>query len=434
MANETPTVIEPKETSTTPAAPAIQPLNPKPSDLPPNAEPAMEETMDMPSEEEEPEIPETPSEPEAGDSDLAEQVAPESPVKKEDGTDEILEQLRTDRERVDAAPEDSDIDLDTNQVITYTMDARAIQAQMLKLYPSLQLYQAAKKDANSILARAIEAYNHGWGTTQGPDLEEVLVINDLYKRLGNQRDTEKFPGLRDGHPSRITHKSVDVAGQEAILAIKARLGGLVRVNLLNSGFWVAMRSPQLDELQEIFATIDFENREIGRILGGHFALITDMYLKRKFVEILISKRLIIESNFKDVFKTGAFVRNLAYHDYDTLLHAIVMLMTRGGMRYRCICPACGNVSVETLDVSACKFVNEDLWTPEVRDYWSHTRTADGKPLKREEKDLVNYREKILNHKLVYTEELENGTSESSSSSRNRRCRSSSRLEKFSSIT
>lgn len=414
MANEQPTTIEPKEQVSVPVAPApAKPLNPSASDLPPNAEPAMEgagETMEMPTGDgEEAEPPAASAEPEAGSSQLADEMAPETPAPaKEQGTDDLLEQLRADRERVDAPSADNDIDLETNQILLGTNDPKELQAMMLKLYPSLQVYAAAKKDPESLLSLAVNAYNHGWGTTSGGDLEEVLLTDEVYKNLHPQKDTERFPGMKDGHPSRITHKSVDVTGQEAILAIKARLGGIVRVNLVNSGFWVALRSPQLDELQEVFATIDFENREIGRILGGHFALITDMYLKKKFVEILISKRLIIESNFKDVFKQGAFVRNLAYHDYDTLLHAIVMLMTRGGMRYRCICPKCGNTSVENLDVSACKFVNEELWTPEVQTYWNTTKTPDGKLLKHDEKDLLKYREEIFNHKAVFTEEIDNG--------------------------
>jgi len=277
---------------------------------------------------------------------------------------------------------------------------------LISLYKSSpEQYKAAKRDPKSLLNLARAAGDHGWGTTSGSDIEEVLKKKDAWKKLHEQSDVEKFPGIKDGRPNRINHKNTDLAGREAILAIKARLGGLVRVNLLNSGFWVAIRSPQLDELQEIFATIDFENKQIGRILGGHFALITDMYLKRKFVDILISKRLIIESNFKDIYKAGAFARNLAYHDYDTLLHAIVMLMTRGGLRYRCVCPKCGATSVETLDVGACKFVNEDLWTTEVANWWSNTHDSEGHPIRHDEKALVKYRTEILASNLEYSQDI-----------------------------
>ena len=392
-------------------APA-KPLNITPKDLPADAEPAQEggaETMEMPADDDE-EQPAAPAEPpadEAGNSELAEAVAPEA-EKKEDGVDDVLEKLRDDnRHRVDEPPEDSDIDLETNQILLGPRGEKLAEA-LMKLTPSAEAYKAARKDPDSVLSRALSASDHGWGTTSGKDMEEVLKVGEIEDKLKDQRE---FSVLKDGHPSRIRHDSVDVTGKEAILAIKARLGGLVRVNLLNSGFWVAIRSPQLDELQEIFATIDFDNREIGRILGGHFALVTDMYLKRKFVDILVQKRLIIESNFKDIFKPGAFARNLAYHDYDTLMHAVVMLMTRGGLRYRCICPVCGTVSNEILDVSACKFINEDLWTDEVAKWWSTTKDENGKLIKHDDKSLLKYRTEILNRRMTYKQDIDNGFGE-----------------------
>ena len=420
MANETIPVKENAEATPvtpaeeTPATPETpKPLNPSPSDLPPEAEPAMEETMEVPEDmREQPPEGATAEQPEeAGNSELAEQVAPTDTLPPpEDGMDNILEQLRDDdKHRVDEPASDSDIDLETNQILVGPRDRDSLVEMFAKLLPTREAYNEARKDPNSILSRAQAAADHGWGTTSGKDLEEVL--KPIEDKLHIQSDNEKFPGLRDGHPSRIKHGNIDVVGKEAVLAIKARLGGLVRVNLLNSGFWVAIRSPQLDELQEIFATIDFENREIGRILGGHFALVTDLYLKRKFVDIMIQKRLIIESNFSDINKPGEFLRNIAFHDYDTLMHAVVMLMSRGGLRYRCICPKCGTTSTENLDISACKYVNEDLWTPEVRDWWNTTKDANGKLLKRSAKSLMEYRTKILNRSKIYDQYVDNGFGE-----------------------
>lgn len=401
--NKGPTTVSVSEGAATPAAEppkkeenpnqeaAPKKLVPSKEDLPPNAEPAMEQA---------------PSAPLAGESQLAEDVAPKpGEGAKEPGVDEMLEEVLKNK-KADEDDDLKDIDLETNQVIVGNKET--IVDDLVNRYPTRAAFDAARKDEKSLVSLCYSASNHGWGTTSGGDIRQVLQIDDMYKHLVSQQDRMKFPGIQDGHPSRITHKSVDVSGKEAILAIKARLGGIVRVNLLNSGFWVALRSPQLNELQEIFATIDFDNKEIGRILGGHFALITDMYLKRKFVEILVNKRLIVESNFADIFKAGAFVRNLAYHDYETLLHGIVTLMTRGGMRYRCICPSCGMVSVETLDMSACKFINEDLWTPEVAAWWNNVVGPDGKPLRRTENDLATYREQILGRKETYSQEFDNG--------------------------
>ena len=410
--NETQAAPEPKPT---PAAPSHEPkpekttppkLNPNPADLPPGTEPAMERANPQPTQA-------AGDAPDAGTSPLAAQVAP---VAEDTGTSEVdpvLEELRKSRKDVsiDDAADESDIDLETNQVEVGPPRGDELVQLFMQMYPTKQLYDAAKSDPESILSRTIAATDHGWGTTQARDIIEVLKNNDTYKKLHSQQDTLRFPGIKDGRPNRVSMPNADIAGRDAIIALKARLGGIVRVNLLNSGFWVAIRSPQIDELQEIFATIDFENREIGRILGGHFALLTDMYLKDKFVNLMVQKQIIVESNFKDIYKQGAFARNLAYHDYDTLMHAVVMLMTRGGLRYRCVCPKCGTMSVETLDIGACKFVNEDLWTPEVRAWWNTTVDKEGKLIIHTEKDLLHYRNDILNKKHVVSNKVDNGLGE-----------------------
>jgi len=346
----------------------------------------------------------------AGTSEIAKQVAP---VAEDTGTsqiDEVLEQLRDARKSasIDDAAEDSDIDLETNQIEVGPPRGDELVQLFMRMYPTKESYDAAKADPESILSRTISATDHGWGTTQLRDILECLKSTDAAKKLHIQSDTKKFPGVKDGRPNRVTLKDPDAAGREAIIALKARMGGIVRVNLLNSGFWVALQPPKIDDLQEIFATIDFENREIGRIMGGHFALVADAYLKQKFIETIVSKDVIIESNFKQFRKPGAFVRNLAYNDYDTLIHAVVMLMTRGGLRYRCVCPLCGYTEVETLDIGACKFINEDLWTPEVHSWWNTTVDKEGKLIIHDEKSLMRYRNEVIHKKFTVDRELNNG--------------------------
>ena len=389
---------QPAPVSREPEKPKAEPLNPAPADLPKDAEPAMEAQGEEAA---------------AQPSALAQQVAP---VAEDTGTsqiDEVLEQLRDARKSasIDDAADDSDIDLETNQIEVGPPRGEELVQLFLRMYPTKESYEAAKADPDSVLSRTINATDHGWGSTQLRDIAECLKEGKVIEKLKPQSDTKKFPGIKDGRPNRVTLKDPDAAGREAIIALKARMGGIVRVNLLNSGFWVALQPPKIDDLQEIFATIDFENREIGRIMGGHFALIADAYLKQKFLETIISKDIIIESNFKQFRKPGAFIRNLAYHDYDTLIHAVVMIMTRGGLRYRCVCPLCGHTSIETIDVGACKFVNEDLWTPEVHTWWNTTVDKEGKLIMHDEKSLMRYRNEVLNRKFNLEKIIDNGRGE-----------------------
>ena len=421
--NNQPRTISPVESGATtaaaaqPAEPAgTMPLNPTAKDLPDGAEPAMEGAESVTQEEPEPaaapqsqEPPTEPVQPE-GVTNLVGDLAPEPVKKPETGMDDVFEAFRNRQEdtSIDAAAEDSDVDLETNQVLTGPTRGKELVDLLLKHYSDPQKYAAANADPKSLLNMIKSAIDHGWGTTSGSDITEVLKSQDTFKKLHPQSDAERFPGIKDGRPNRISHKTVEMVGEDAILAIKSRYGGLIRVNLLNSGFWVGMRSPEISELQEIFATIDFENREIGRILGGHFALIADLYLKQKFIDLLIKKRIIIQSNFGDIFKAGRFARNVAYHDYDTLLHGVVMLMSKNGLRYNCTCPHCGNASIETLDVSACKFVNDDLWTDEVRAWWTNTHDRDGNLIVHTEKSLLKYRTEVLKYKRTFSVDAPSG--------------------------
>ena len=388
---------------------AAQPLNPDPSSFPAGTEPAMEGAQGDAEEEEEPQQA----------SALAEELAPEAIDSGTSETDEVLEELRNLRNdrNIDDPAEDSELDLETNQIIVGPNSSQDLIDLLTRLYPNQQVYVQARNDPDSMLSHCIAAADHGWGTTQNEDISKCLkspskvADKRVVDRLRDQQDKTIFPGIKDGRPSRLSHKSIDMAGRDAIIAIKARLGGILRVNLLNSGFWVALRSPELTELQEMFATIDFENKNIGRIMGGHFALVTDMYLKRKFVDLLVQKQIIFESNLKGIYKAGTLTRNLAYNDYDTLIHGVVMLMTRGGLRYRCICPKCGHDSIETLDVGACKFVNEDLWTDEVKQWWNTTVDVEGKLLQHNDKDLAEYRNKLIKKTAKFTNVIDNGLGE-----------------------
>ena len=193
------------------------------------------------------------------------------------------------------------------------------------------------------------------------------------------------------------------------MILQSCLGGLHRVCLLNSGFWVVLRAPGMDELSELFATIDAEGREIGRSLGAHFALISDMYIKRKFTEMLIKKRIIVESNFRDIYEKDEFEKVLSFHDYDALMHALLSICTRKGLRMQMYCPACGEESEETkMDISACKFINRNLMTDEMIAHWNMKRDAQGNRIIFSKDDLRRYVEKLPVETQVIQQTINNG--------------------------
>lgn len=348
-----------------------------------------------------------------------EPITPDNPTAKQNdqtGTDEVLEQLRTpvkaDDTKSSVSYEDNP-DFIFNQVILGRRDE--LIDDMRKIYPTNSDVKKAIDDDNSFFNEVTNASTNGWHTGSINSIGQVLELHDAkdaVKPIGDrltQQNTLTADKLADGAPSRIKHHSAAMSGKQAQLAIQARLGGIIRVNLLNSGFWVVLRAPHGSELQEIFTSIDLEGKEIGRTLGAHFALISDLFLKKKFCEVIVRHHLIQASNFVDINEPGALLRNLSYHDYDTLVHGIVSLMARRGMRVKLVCPKCQNIEATKLDIAASKFVNMDLMTDKFRNWWGVTTKPDGSAITRTEDDLAKYRSEVLGFNSVVTQTIVNGT-------------------------
>lgn len=341
----------------------------------------------------------------------------ETPVTQEDntGTDEVLEQLRkpvkSQRPTVD---DDDKTDLIFNQVILGKRSE--LIEDVRKIYPSDDDVKKAVADEHSFFNEATSASVNGWSTGNANSIGQVLEnkMCGSGEPIGDTlvpQSTLASEKLADGAPSRIKHHSPVMTGKQAQMAIQARLGGIIRVNLLNSGFWVVLRAPHGSELQEIFTSIDLEGKEIGRTLGTHFALISDLYLKKKFCEVIVRHHLIQASNFVDINEPGAFMRNLSFHDYDTLVHGIVSLMSRRGMRAKLVCPKCQNIEETKIDISAAKFVNMDLVTDKFRTWWGVTTKADGSAITRTESDLARYRNEVIHAENIVTQTIESGAGE-----------------------
>ena len=331
-------------------------------------------------------------------------------------TDQAMDDLKALKEKaVEINEEDpSSPDLVFNQVLLGSREN--LIEDVAKLYPDGTVTEAVTKDPTSLFNRIVGASLKGWNTGDANTMATALAENNkVGDRLVEQK-TCGIPRIPDGRPFGGHHSSKKVAGKEAQLLLMSRLGNLYRVNLLNSGFWVALKKPKIKQLNELFTMLDLEGREIGRTIGAHYALVSDMYLKRRFMELLISERIIVESNLTNIYANGAFIRNVSYHDYDTLLHAVVTLMTGNkGIKSRLVCPKCGQVSEEfTLDASACKFLNMDLFhrpatepgVPSIAEWWQNSgRNAKGEQILRTEKDLQFYREKVLGFERVVSQTI-----------------------------
>ena len=297
-----------------------------------------------------------------------------------------------------------DKDLYLNQVTAGDRDPRKIAAVLRKFYPTKEMQERAAEDPVSLYNLLLIAFKQGWGTNQCASYSSALAAKqaDGTSAIDHLADV-KSVGLEDKTAKRIRHSEVNLTGDAAYNAFMSRMCGYRKINLLNSGFWVSVRRPIIDELQDMYDIIDMEQKELGYAIGSHFALCTDMYVKMKFCELCIKFKIIVDSNLKGLYKDDNFIRALSVHDYDVLMHGVLSLMTRKGLRLRMVCPECYKSSIlDNVDIASARYVNLNLLTPAVREWWNKpAATPDGKRVLYTLKDLENYRENVLGFKMSF---------------------------------
>ncbi len=420
------------------------------NDVPPDAEPAMEEFVNDEAElPPEPVVPPEPTEPKVVEEQKPEVAAPvaeepapmkgvESSVKSEDEKEVPVKKAATiptsvsfaepkKKEAVDAdegelrrefaglfqepatrrKPDDDDEGPDKlfNAAITGTQEDID---NILSKYKTDADLRRAVNVPGSFESSMGEVGTHGWASSlYQAYMRDTLKQSEVYKKF------EKNPELvRDFFTHGMNYTSDNptvLTGKKARIAVMARMRGLQKVNLLNSGFYIVLRAPQMAELQEFASSVEIEASEFGRELGNHFGLCTDVFIKSKFIELLSDYNMIVDSNFADINKKGALSENISIFDYDVIMWALVSLMYRKGLHTKIVCAHCKTVTADALvDVLSAKWLNNDLYTEEVINYWSTKTDEQGRPLVRTAKDLKNYRENIVGHTKRLVQEY-NGT-------------------------
>lgn len=348
----------------------------------------------------------------AGESDTPPTQAPAADDDTEEDDDDEEEDAWKDPagEYVDDKVKASvfDKDLYLNQVTTGDRDPRKIARVLRKFYPTKEDQERAEQDPVSLYNLLLIAFKQGWGTNQAASYVSALNAKqeDGTAAIDHLVDV-KTTGLEDKTARRIKHADVNLTGEAAYNAFMSRMCGYRKINLLNSGFWVSVRRPIIDELQDMYDIIDMEQKELGYAIGSHFALCTDMYVKMKFCELCIKFKIIVDSNLKGLYKDDNFIRALSVHDYDVLMHGVLSLMTRKGIRLRMVCSECfKSTVVDNIDISSARYVNLNLLTPAVREWWNRpAATPDGKRVLYTLKDLENYRENVLGFKMTFETEI-----------------------------
>lgn len=171
-------------------------------------------------------------------------------------------------------------------------------------------------------------YRHLRNTFERDDQAKLLSMMLRELKTGNKK-LIKLDGVLKSAVSRKTKVNKVLSKKEARLAVMSRLRGLGKIHLISSGFFVDMRPMSLLELSEFFNTVDDEAKEFGRILGGHFNIIKDVFVKSKVIELF--PKLVEHSNLEDYTSGDVLMSNISFQDYDTIVGGIVSLMFDKGI-------------------------------------------------------------------------------------------------------
>lgn len=154
---------------------------------------------------------------------------------------------------------------------------------------------------------------------------------------------ESLKDINEIAPDRITRgKSFDerkdkkITGEEARINAIARLQGIKKIKLFNSGFHLIVRRLPSHELREVLKYIDEESKEIGMILGGHYYTVEDVLFKQKFMELL--PFFVVDSNLKDWNQKDKLIKSINFLDFDTIIHGVTSLRFREGIKHQMVCP------------------------------------------------------------------------------------------------
>lgn len=184
-----------------------------------------------------------------------------------------------------------------------------------------------------------------------------------------------------------------IKGNLAVKTAVLLTQGIKRVQLFNSGFYIVVRAPKLDELAEYWRDSTSAVDEYGKILGQLCYLPADIHYRRAGMNLL--EKLVVDSNLEDYDAPDTLRKAISFLDFDTVMWAIGSLMFPRGLQVDYLCHNEGCRYVESGKVSVKDMRYNDWSLLEADDI---LYTSSNK--KRKLSDLEKYREKIRNRNVT----------------------------------
>lgn len=253
-----------------------------------------------------------------------------------------------------------------NNITAKIIDPTSIEYRMLRSKMFNSDKQAVESEA---LSRAVD-HNH--------------VVTPAISIGG-----KTFRDKRAGESQLKALSSGDIVdGKDSFPLAMALIGGIRKVHLYNSGFWVVVRPPLLYELHTYYLRCKENTQEYGTIFGQLAYLPADVEIRQAGIDLF--KTCIVQSNLVDYKIDDVFERNLSFLDYDTCLWAMASLMfpTGTSIEYVCVNKGCRKIDRQTIDLGKIRYFDMTRLGEDAIKYCYSDQ-------KRTSEDITHYKQSIL---------------------------------------
>lgn len=162
-------------------------------------------------------------------------------------------------------------------------------------------------------------------------------------------------------------------GSEAILRMLAsRAGNIRRIPLYNSGFVIDIRTPTVNEVNELLRQCRIDKGMYESQLGAPFYMFYDRLVKVRYIEFLL--KLVVASTLKNWTLEGVLLSSIKLADYNAILaHTAAMMYPKGYPNFRRACTrphdhaypnGCSHVDSITADIGKMVHTRFSLLTPD----------------------------------------------------------------------
>lgn len=221
--------------------------------------------------------------------------------------------------------------------------------------------KAIREDPNNQIAKIL---NITMAFYTKRTLYELRTLKELFKKGIKFERISEHPDLRDKVSHGPAKSGKFLEGEEAVLTTIARIEGVRKVHLENSGFFIRVRKPSNDEIRNILTNVDAERKEFGKILGNYYYAVDDIL----FVEALMNMMpyLVVGSNLKNWSQGNNIAKAMRLPDLDTFISAMIALIHPDGFKFDMFCPkaGCGHVEKIKVDINDMKIRQADRLKPE----------------------------------------------------------------------